>query len=413
MKILLVQHEHFINGAGGTEKICSFLANTLSLAGHQVTIATHQDISGKPVYPLEDKVTVTNIFNPDIGQVHLFPLYNYKGKNPFRWVLRKIEKKRNKFRNQHLIQSKGGPDGLYRYNLSCRSKYWKSRIDEMNPDVIITMSIGSLLEITYQNTYDVPIVNSVNGRPDYDYTDVLWPRKQIETALLKESFKRLDVIQVLFESYTAFLPETFHGTTVVIPNPVPAISQESQVNRQKKERCRIINIGSLVDDCKKQSIAIDLFSRLSAKYDRWDLHLFGIGADYDTLQQRIDDYNLNDRIFLRGFTSRPLEELSHADIFIFPSRYEGFPLALTEAMASGLPSLGFIDCSGVNQLIKDEVTGFLCRDENEMLQRLEELMNSETLRLEMGINARTSMESYSEDKIAQQWRDLIGSLQLK
>lgn len=413
MKVLLIQHEHFINGAGGTEKICSFLANILSLAGHQVTIATSQDVAGKPVYPLENKVTVTNIFNPDIGQIHLFPLYNYKGKNPFLWLLRKIEKKKNKLRNQRLIQSKGGPDGLYHYNLSCRSKHWKSRIDEINPDVIITMSIGSLLEITYRNTYDIPVINSVNGRPDYDYTDVLWPRREIEMALLKESFKKLDVIQVLFDSYAAFLPETFQGRTVVIPNPVPAISPEHQMTRQKKERCRIIHIGSLVDDCKKQSTAIGLFSRLSAKYDRWDLHLFGLGADYDLLQQRIDDHNLNDRIFLRGFTSRPLDELGHADIFIFPSRYEGFPLALTEAMASGLPSLGFTDCSGVNQLIKDGVTGFLCQDENEMLQHLEELMASETLRLEMGISARTSMASYSEDKIAQQWRDLIGSLEAK
>lgn len=60
MKILLVQHLNFINGSGGTEKICSFLANDFALNGHEVEIATNQDISGKPVFPLHGNIKVTD-----------------------------------------------------------------------------------------------------------------------------------------------------------------------------------------------------------------------------------------------------------------------------------------------------------------------------------------------------------------
>ena len=51
MKILLIQHLYFLNGSGGTEKICTFLANGFDGLGHEVEIATCQNIKGRPVFP--------------------------------------------------------------------------------------------------------------------------------------------------------------------------------------------------------------------------------------------------------------------------------------------------------------------------------------------------------------------------
>ena len=404
MKILFVQHRDFINGSGGTEKICSFLANGLSDLGHTVEIATNQNIEGKPIFYLNPSIKITNIFTSDVVQkrVHIFQKYN--GKNPFLWIQHKIKKKYLKLLNKFLYYKIGGSDGLFQFNLTRRSEAWKNYINSAKPDLIITMSIGSLLEISYGNEYVVPIINSTNGRPDYDYSDILWYRSDKEMALLKESYKKLSGIQVLFDTYNNFLPKEFQGKCITIPNPVPQIKEEQIVNHlNKKDRYKIINIASLAVDCKQQDVAIAIFSRLARKYPDWDLYFWGVGEDYNLLNNQIEKAGLKDRIFLKGFTDEPLEQLKDSDIFIFPSKYEGFGLALAEAMSLGLPTLGFASCSGVNELIKHNENGFLVQDVEDLKNYLEKLMSDSKLRSELGKSAHLEMVKYSPEKNMKKW----------
>jgi hypothetical protein len=79
-----------LNGTGGTEKICCVLANNFVKSGHLVVIATNENISGTAMFPLVDQVKVTNIFDANIDQKELIPIYNYRGKNPFLWLYYKI-----------------------------------------------------------------------------------------------------------------------------------------------------------------------------------------------------------------------------------------------------------------------------------------------------------------------------------
>lgn len=408
MKILFIQHKDFINGSGGTEKICCFLANNFAALNYQVEIATNQNISGKPVFPLDENIKVTNIFDPNVIQKHLYTFQNYKGKNPLLWIQHKIKKKYTKFLNKSLSRKMGGADGLFEFNLKQRSEAWKKYIDLTQPDLIITMSIASLLEITYQNEYNIPIINSVNGRPDYDYSDILWYRSEKEMSLLKDSYRHLSAIQVLFDSYKEFLPETFQGRCVTIPNPVPQIDEKQTITHlNKKERYSIINIASLAVDCKQQNVAINTFSKLANKYPHWDLYFWGTGTGYGILNQQIETAGLQNRVFLMGFTDHPLEQLKKSDIFIFPSKYEGFPLALTEAMSVGLPSVGFKSCSGVNELIQHQENGFLAEDETEMAGYLEALIQDDMLRQSLGENAHSAMKKYDQKKVLREWEDLV------
>lgn len=411
MKILLIQHLNFINGSGGTEKICSFLANNFTLSGNTVEIATNQDITGKSMFALHKSVKVTNIFNPDTLQKCPLPIYNYQGKNPFLWLKFKVKKKKTELYNKKFYTKIGGKDGLFKFNLSQRSRNWKTYIDELNPDLIITMSIGSLLEITYNNTYKFPIINSTNGRPDYDYTDILWYRSSIEMELLRHSYRHLTAIQVLFESYKAFLPETFKGKQISISNPVPQFSEEELVNHNiSKEKYKIINIAALATDCKQQHIAIDVFANLCKKFKNWELHFWGVGNDLKFLNEKIQNLNLQDKIFLNGFTDNPISKLKESDIFLFPSKYEGFPLALTEAMSVGLPCIGFKTCSGVNELIKHNENGFLAEDRDELTIYLQRLMEDVKLRNDLGKNAHKAMIQFAPEKIQANWNLLLKSI---
>ncbi|EEI92631.1 hypothetical protein HMPREF0765_1723 [Sphingobacterium spiritivorum ATCC 33300] len=99
--------------------------------------------------------------------------------------------------------------------------------------------------------------------------------------------------------------------------------------------------------------------------------------------------------------------MKNADIFIFPSKYEGFGLALGEAMSAGLPSLAFRSCSGVNELIDNGKTGFLAENSLHMKQQLEQLIQSAELRASIGQQAHEAMKEYDPDSILEAWKNMI------
>ncbi|MDQ1148974.1 glycosyltransferase [Sphingobacterium zeae] len=407
MRILIVQHANFINGSGGTEKICSFLANTFEAGGHEVIIGTNEKIAGKPVFPLSENIEVKNIYSENDGQIKFLPIYNYLGKNPLRWLSFKLEKKFAKAKNRKIIQDTGGEEKLYFHNLSARAVQWKKYIDGISPDVIITMSIGSLLEITYNNEYDIPIINSTNGRPDYDYSDILWYRPDYEMKLLEAAYRHLSGIQVLFESYRSYIPKSFTGKVFVISNPING-SDNTHFPSNQKDRHKVTHVGTLNVSCKQQDLAIDVFNALAASKPNWILEFWGEGKDFKLLKKKIKSLKLENRVFLRGFTDDPIRHMKEADIFIFPSKYEGFGLALAEAMSVGLPCLGLASCSGVNELILHKKTGYLA-DNNEQLQAyLSELMDNEVERNAIGgAGKEFILEKCSHSLIERQWIDLV------
>ncbi|MBV3371416.1 glycosyltransferase [Catenibacterium mitsuokai] len=83
---------------------------------------------------------------------------------------------------------------------------------------------------------------------------------------------------------------------------------------------------------------IDIFEELKNRDDRFELVLVGDGELRGELEQKISDLNLTDSVQLLGLRSDIPELLSAADIFLFPSRFEGFGISLLEAQASGLLS---------------------------------------------------------------------------
>ena len=122
----------------------------------------------------------------------------------------------------------------------------------------------------------------------------------------------------------------------------------------------------------------------------------------------ISKNGLQDRVHLRGTTKNMGKVWQEADIFAFPSHHEGFPLALSESMGVGIPAVGFASCSSVNELIKDQVNGFLVPDGAEAFSKaLASLMKDSELRRKLGTGARESMKPYAPEVVWDSWDKLI------
>lgn len=90
---------------------------------------------------------------------------------------------------------------------------------------------------------------------------------------------------------------------------------------------------------KNHTFLIDLFKHICETSSDFVMLLIGDGQLRENIEAKIDSYGLKNSIIMTGVRDDVPDLLQAMDIFIFPSYYEGLPVALIEAQASGLPCL--------------------------------------------------------------------------
>lgn len=136
---------------------------------------------------------------------------------------------------------------------------------------------------------------------------------------------------------------------------------------------------------------------------------------YEELLAYVEREGLKDSVIFTGFTPAVASYLRASDIFLFPSKQEGMPNALLEAMSSGLPSVAS-KISGTEDLIEQGSNGFMfpLEDEPAFARTLIELLRDPELTERVGDQARRFVErSYSLRALSasyeQIYRDLIAA----
>ena len=121
--------------------------------------------------------------------------------------------------------------------------------------------------------------------------------------------------------------------------------------------------------------------------------LVGDGECHNALQQRIRDASYSQSIKLLGWRNDIVELLRCMDVFVLPSRWEGMPLAILEAQASGLPVVA-TDIPGNRDLVADGEDGYLfpSEDANQLATKLKRLLDNKELRSAFGATAREKVQ---------------------
>lgn len=217
-------------------------------------------------------------------------------------------------------------------------------------------------------------------------------------------------ITVQFPAYVGDYPRWLRGRIRVIPNPIePMARQAPPAAPDGAGRFAVICVGRLCAQ-KNQQELVRAFGRLVARFPQWDLRLVGDGPDRGALQALVADLDLGGRVFFVGKSTQVPELLAAAHLFCLPSLWEGFPNALAEAMASGLPAVAFRGCAGARDLIEHEVTGLLAESGN-LEAMLAELMAAPERRAALGAAAVTATKHYSPRESFQRWQNLLDELQ--
>jgi len=358
-------------GAGGAERVAATLANAWASRGDRITLMPTFSGRGECFYKL----------SPGVRLVYLADLVSGRKRTP--------------------IHQFGRMRALRRF------------IAEEHPDVIVSfLSNVNVAAVLASAGLGIPVIVCERIDP------FVVPTSLVLRLACCSAYPFADAVMVQTHAVAAKYASSGRALrrVAVIPNPVVDVQDLSGGRRARLGGKKyLLSIGRL-DEQKQFHVLIRVFSGLSARHPEWSLRIVGEGPLRADLQRQIADLGLAERIELRGRTEAVADELAAADVFVLTSKYEGFPNALLEAMAAGLPCATF-DCpSGPREMSMDGRVALLVRadDEQGLGHGLEQLMSDAALRSDLGNRARASvMERYSLDKVLGQWDALYEAVGVK
>ncbi len=191
----------------------------------------------------------------------------------------------------------------------------------------------------------------------------------------------------------------------VIPNPLPELPTASGIARTST----VVTVGRMVES-KGFDVLLRAFAASGIAERGWRLAMLGDGPERARLQKLADELAVQQSVDLPGTVLSTTPFLRSSSIFAMTSRYEGFPNALLEAMAAGLPCIAF-DCpSGPSEMMQHGRTGLLLTlgDERGLVDALQALADDPGERDRLGEAARKDAENrYSQERIAVQWERVM------
>jgi GalNAc-alpha-(1->4)-GalNAc-alpha-(1->3)-diNAcBac-PP-undecaprenol alpha-1,4-N-acetyl-D-galactosaminyltransferase len=341
---------------GGAERQLADMANYWAGKGNDVTLATWSGPETPDFYPLHGSVTRVWL---DVGTSGRLPLATLV-----------LSLRRVRLLRRILKHSK--PDAILSF------------IDVPNIYAILAARGLGIQVVVAERTH--PAINRTIGRS--------W------RLLRRLCYWRADAVVAQTEDAGRWLEHNCRARVQVIPNflrDLPAA--------QKGRELAIIAVGRLSME-KGFDLLLQAFASLAAKFPDWRICILGDGVERASLTRLRDELQMTDRIEFVGEVRQVETWMGRAALLVHPSRREGFPNVVLEAMGMGMAVI-CADCrAGPSELIQDGINGRLVPvDDVLALERaMSELMTSPLLRERLGAEAIKVRARFSEDLIMEKWQ---------
>lgn len=336
---------------GGAERVVSILCNSLADLGYHVDLILYERRDDE--YPISSKVNI--------------------------YLLPKQKKKESKIR----------------YFVG-KFYYFRKLLKELKPDVIVPF-LPYQVEQSFAVTrgLGIPFVVTVRNNPQFDTPNEKMRKHRDWIA------RHAEAVFVQNQEQKAYFSETVQKKCFIVPNPVQDVILSSKYEFKGTVQ-RIVSMGRL-EEQKNFPLLIKAFAEVKKMYPGLILDIYGKGSLDTELHDLINKLDIQDSVTLCGRTDNVAETLTHYDLFVMSSDYEGMPNALMEAMGVGLPCIS-TDCpTGPRELLGKNERGLLVEIKN-----IDELANAIEYSIinvaEMKIKAQAGKEyihkMFSSEKIA-------------
>lgn len=196
----------------------------------------------------------------------------------------------------------------------------------------------------------------------------------------------------------------------IIPNPLELDKLPPVYDSERKKV--IVNTARMTS-VKNQIVLIKAFEKIANKYRDYQLYIYGDGAERKNLISYVSNHKLDSQVVIKDATPSVLNEIREYSIFVLPSKNEGFPNSLAEALALGLPSIS-TDCriGGPHDMLYQKERGILVPvdDVDSLASALEFLIkNSEVWKI-YSKNAVKIRDELNSKHICGLWMQLINDV---
>ena len=346
-------------GAGGAERAMSELAAFLAANDWEVTLATFDGADAIDFYPLPSQVR----------RVHL------ARSGPTRSLLAKFAANAGRV---HAL---------------------RDLIRREHPDVVLGfMETTNVLCLLATVGLRVPVVVAERTDPSM-HLEVPRPWRTARRFL----YRRAAAVVAQTEAAANWLRQHCRTQVDVIPNalrqlPRPATSREQLV----------LAVGRMQSE-KGFDLLLDAFARIHTRHSGWRLAIVGEGSQRSALQEQAATLGLAACVEWPGRTSAIESWYARASVVAVPSRYEGFPNVLLEAMAMGAAVVA-ADCrSGPREMVVPGENGLLVpvEDSAALAAALEQLLGDPGLRERLGSEATKVRSRFGAQLILPLWMALL------
>lgn len=392
--------------AGGIERVVSTLANEWSRQGRKVCVVTLHD--RRRFYELDP--AVHHVVIDRIGLDRLADALRWlaarlrKGGSSGLWLLDLILGGLYHFSFQRLFRA------YYALVVAVEATLLGRALKRIESPLVISLGTGiNIVALKACKGTGRRVVISERNDPkrlawyqQWDY----WARRLYNDADLVTANTRSALIEM--SSYVEARKLAF------VPNPL-VLSEELDDERGgssdpvPSDAPFILNVGRMVWD-KAQEVLLDAFALLGEEFAEWRLALIGDGKLAADLRAQAERLRVAERIDWHGVVRDPFIFYRAANIFVLPSRVEGTPNALLEAMSCGLPVIVSDGAPGPLELVEDEVTGLVVpvNDAAALAEAMRRIMTDEQLRSRLSMAARARVSEYHLPQALVAWEAVVG-----
>jgi GalNAc-alpha-(1->4)-GalNAc-alpha-(1->3)-diNAcBac-PP-undecaprenol alpha-1,4-N-acetyl-D-galactosaminyltransferase len=345
--------------AGGAERVLSDMANYWSSRGWRITLATWAGRSSEDFYELDSGVRRVwlDVEVPKISLLAKLQAYV--------WRIRKLRG----------ILANVRPDAVLSF------------IDTSNVMTLLAC-MGLRLRVVVSERVNGAAMSSI---------PCVW------RALRTVTYWRADAVIAQTPDAARWIAKLCGVKTIIIPNPLRALPQTDS-----SRESMILAVGRLRHQ-KGFDLLIRAFSGLSAEFPNWRLVIIGTGPEHSELLRLREQLKLGERVKFR----LPVKDIelwmSRAGLVVQPSRFEGFPNVILEAMGMGAAVIS-ADCrSGPAEIIRDGVNGRLVPVEDVATLRrvMAELLRQPEERARLGQEAKKVRQVFRQDLVMKQWESCV------
>ena len=283
------------------------------------------------------------------------------------------------------------------------------KLREIKPDIVIStmahMNYGILMLKPFLPGVRIIVREAIS--PSY-----FLQRNIFESILIRAAYRilypRADMVispaqQIIDEFKMLGIPV---GNVALLSNPVDVVKIRSSGKPLPFPGIRYICAGRL-DPQKGFDRLIEYLPRLPAQKD-WHLTILGEGKQRTELEQMINDKGLADRVTLAGYVANPWPLIAAADIYLMPSRFEGSPNAVLEALACGTPAIVTRESGGIAEIAAQAKPGSVT-----VVDGMDEFLTAMTrVTKNAGDGYRSSLlpESYYLPAVIRRFSELLDSV---